>query len=87
MIHFVPLVILLCIFVMLNVLFDQVTARYLTNFPQTISLFKRLSDIGVYVPAAFSQKEILYFWTFFSYYTNKDREEYMEQIRKGIDKI
>lgn len=31
-----------------------VGTKYLKNFPQTISFFKSVSDIGVFVPAAFS---------------------------------
>jgi hypothetical protein len=46
---------------------------YLRKYAKTVNLFKSFSDIGVYIPAAFSQKEILYFWNYFSYYNASDK--------------
>lgn len=61
--------------------------NYLQNFPDTISFFKSVSDIGVYVPAAFSQKEIIYYFFYFSYFTANDRKFFVDQIQKAVDKI
>ncbi|CAD8176850.1 unnamed protein product [Paramecium pentaurelia] len=56
-------------------------------FPKTFNYFKLFSDVGVYVPAAFSQKEILYFWNRFQFFTSEDRVQFMEQVSIGIEKI
>ncbi|CAD8123037.1 unnamed protein product [Paramecium sonneborni] len=60
---------------------------YMSKFSKTIHFFKSISDIGVYVPASFSQKEILYFFSYFPYYTNDDRAFFVEQIQKAVTKI
>ncbi|CAD8110257.1 unnamed protein product [Paramecium primaurelia] len=56
-------------------------------FPKTLNYFKLFSDVGVYVPAAFSQKELLFFWNRFQFFTSNDRVQFMEQVSIGIDKI
>ncbi|CAD8123039.1 unnamed protein product [Paramecium sonneborni] len=61
--------------------------QYMSKFSKSIHFFKSISDIGVYVPASFSQKEILYFFSYFTYYTNDDREFFVEQIQKAVTKI
>ncbi|CAD8124629.1 unnamed protein product [Paramecium sonneborni] len=64
-----------------------VGSEYMSKFSKTIHFFKSISDIGVYVPASFSQKEILYFFSFFTYYTAEDRTFFVEQIQKAVTKI
>ncbi|CAD8101618.1 unnamed protein product [Paramecium primaurelia] len=64
-----------------------VGAKYMRKFPDTIHFFKSFSDIGVYVPAAFSQKEMLYYFFYFSYFTKEDRTFFIEQIQKSVQKI
>ncbi|CAD8123035.1 unnamed protein product [Paramecium sonneborni] len=61
--------------------------EYMNKFSKSIHFFKSISDIGVYVPASFSQKEILYFFFQFTYYTNDDRAFFVEQIQKAVTKI
>ncbi|CAK64796.1 unnamed protein product (macronuclear) [Paramecium tetraurelia] len=60
---------------------------YMSKFSESIHFFKSISDIGVYVPASFSQKEILYFFSYFTYYTNDDRAFFVDQIQKAVTKI
>ncbi|CAD8145034.1 unnamed protein product [Paramecium octaurelia] len=60
---------------------------YMSKFSESIHFFKSISDIGVYVPAAFSQKEVLYFFSFFTYYTTDDRAFFVDQIQKAVTKI
>ncbi|CAD8120416.1 unnamed protein product [Paramecium sonneborni] len=62
-------------------------AKYMRKFPDTIHFFKSFSDIGVYIPAAFSQKEMLYYFFYFSYFKNEDRVFFREQIQKAVKKI
>ncbi|CAK81278.1 unnamed protein product (macronuclear) [Paramecium tetraurelia] len=64
-----------------------VGSDYMNKFYTTIHFFKSLSDIGVYVPASFSQKEILYFFFYFTYYTTDDRVFFVNQIQKAVNKI
>ncbi|CAD8209664.1 unnamed protein product [Paramecium octaurelia] len=64
-----------------------VGSDYMSKFSTTIHFFKSLSDIGVYVPASFSQKEILYFFFYFTYYTTDDRVFFVDQIQKAVSKI
>ncbi|CAD8119311.1 unnamed protein product [Paramecium sonneborni] len=61
--------------------------KYMRKFPDTMNFFKSFSDIGVYIPAAFSQKEMLYYFFYFSYFTKDDKVFFIEQIQKSVQKI
>ncbi|CAD8206616.1 unnamed protein product [Paramecium octaurelia] len=87
----IPLIILIVFFQLQYSLIagplTYVGAKYMRKFPDTINFFKSFSDIGVYVPAAFSQKEMLYYFSYFSYFTKDDRAFFIEQIEKAVLKI
>ncbi|CAD8145032.1 unnamed protein product [Paramecium octaurelia] len=79
------LIFIVCAGMILTLTF--VVISFYQLFPKTFNYFKLFSDVGVYVPAAFSQKEILYFWNRFQFFTPEDRVQFMEQVSIGIGKI
>lgn len=74
-------------FIILSTLITVQTQLYLQKYRPTTLLYRLMSDLSFYIPGSFAQREMLYHYWLFPYYTEVERVGLRDLIDNGVDHL